>query len=111
MTELVPPFSFDYFIRVDLIDGPEVGVAIVEEDGLEDVVVVGDGGFIGVMIHPELVLVVCAVEGHFDLLHVFGVGVRVVHWSETWWFSIWTFAFVLGEGDLVFLLFVLGFGA
>ena len=111
MAELVPPFPFDYFVRVDLIDGPEVGVAIVEEDGLEDVVVVGDGGFVGVVIHTELVLVICAVESHFDLLHIFGIGVRVVHGSETGWFSIWTFAFVLGEGDLVFLLFVLGFGA
>ena len=111
MTELVPPFAFYDFGRIDLIDGPEVGVAFVEEDGLEDVVVVGDGGFVGVVIHPELVLVVCAVEGHFDFLHVFGVGVRVVHGSETGWFAIWAFAFVFGEGDLFFLLFVLGFGA
>ena len=107
----MPPFSFDDFGGVDLIDGPEVGVAGVEEDGLEDVVVVRDGGFIGIVIHPELVLVVCAVKGHFDFVHVFGVGMRVVHWSVTRWFAIWAFAFVLGEGDLVFLLFVLWFGA
>ena len=111
MTELVPPFAFDDFVGIDLIDGPEVGVAVVEEDGLENVVVVGDGGLIGVVIHPELVLVICAVKGHFDFLHVFGVGVRVVHRSETGWFSTWAFAFVLGKSDLFFLLFVLWFGA
>ena len=110
MTELVPPFPFDDFVGIDLIDGPEVGVAFVKEDGLEDVVVVGDGGFVGVVIHPELVLVVCAVEGHFNFLHVFGVGMRVVHGSETGWVAVRTFAFVLGKGDLFFLLFVLGFG-
>ena len=111
VAELVPPFSLYDGGRVNLIDGPEVGVAGVEEDGLEDVIVVGDGGFVCVVIHAELVLVVCAVEGHFDFVHVFGVGVRVVHGSVAWWFAIWTFAFVFGEGDLVFLLFVFGFGA
>ena len=82
MTELVPPFSLDDSRRVDLIDGPEVGVSIIEEDGLEDVIFVGDGGFGGIVVHAELVLVVCAVEGHFDFRHVFGIGVRVVHGSE-----------------------------
>ena len=48
-------------------------MGFVEEDGLEDVVVVGDGGFVGVVIQAELVLVVGAVECHFNLLHVFGV--------------------------------------
>ena len=83
MSQLMPPFPFDNFIRVDLIDSPEVGVAFVKEDGLEDVVVVGDGWFVSVVIHPELVLVVCAVEGHLNLLHVFWVGMRVVHGSIT----------------------------
>ena len=111
VAELVPPFSLYDGRRVDLIDGPEVGVAGVEEDGLEDVIVIGDGGFIGIVIHAELVLVVCAVEGHFDFVHVFGVGVRVVHGSVAWGFAVWAFAFVLGEGNLVFLLFVFWFGA
>ena len=111
MTQLVPPFPLNYFVRVDLIDRPEVRVACVKEDGLEDVVVVGDGGFSGIVIHAELVLVVCAVEGHFNLLHVFGVRMSVVHRSVTWRFPVWTLAFILGEGDLLFLLFVLGFSA
>ena len=42
MTALVPLLPFDYFGRVDLIDCPEVRVAFVEEDILEDVVVVGE---------------------------------------------------------------------
>lgn len=111
MAQLVPPFSLDDGRRVDLIDGPEVRVAVVEEDGLEDVVFVGDGGFGGVVIHAELVLVVGAVEGHFDFGHIFGVGVRVVHGSEAWGFAVGTFALVFGKGDLVFLLFVFWFGA
>ena len=111
MAELMPPFSLYDSRRVDLIDGPEVGVSVIEEDRLEDVVVVGDGGFGGIVVHAELVLVVCAVEGHFNFGHVFGVGVCVVHGSVAWWFAVWAFAFVFGEGNLVFLLFVFGFGA
>ena len=111
MAQLVPPFPLDDGGRVDLIDGPEVGVAVVEEDGLKDVILVGDGGFGGIVVEAELVLVVCAVEGHFDFGHVFGVGVRVVHGSEAWGFAVGAFALVFGEGDLVFLLFVLWFGA
>lgn len=94
-----------------MIDGPEVGVAVVEEDGLEDVILVGDRGFGGIVVHAELVLVVCAVEGHFDFRHVFGVRVRVVHGSVAWGFAVWALALVFGKGDLVFLLFVLWFGA
>ena len=111
MAQLVPPFPFDHLVGVDLIDRPEVGVAIVKEDGLEDVVVVGDWRFVGVVIHTELVLVVCAVKGHLDLVHVFWVGMRVVHRSVTWRFPIRTLSFILGEGDLLFLLFILRFGA
>ena len=40
VTELMPPFAADDFVRVDLVDGPEVLVVFVEEDGLEDVVLV-----------------------------------------------------------------------
>ena len=83
MTELVPPFSLDDFAAVDFINGPHVRVCFVEEDGLEYVVVVWDGVFRSLVVHAELVLVVCAVKGHFDFLHVFRVRVRVVHWSVT----------------------------
>ena len=109
--QLVPPFAADDLVRVDLVDGPEIAVVFVEEDGLEDVVLVVDGGFVGAVVLPELVLVVGAVEGHFDLLHVFRVGVRVVHGSVTRGFAVLTGLLVFGEGDLVFLLFVLGAGA
>lgn len=47
MPELMPPFAFDNLGFVDLVNGPEVGIGLVEEDGLEDVVFVGDGGFMG----------------------------------------------------------------
>lgn len=111
VTQLMPPFPLDDLALVDLVDGPEVAVGFVEEDGLEDVLVVGDGGFVGGMVHPELMLVVGTVEGHFDLLHVFGVGVRVVHWSVAGGFAVLAFLLVFGEGDLFFLLLVFGFGA
>lgn len=110
MPELMPPFLLYDLGFVDLVDGPEVGVCLVEEDGLEDVVFVGDGGFTGsggaavCGILAELVLVVCAVEGHFDLVHVFRVGMGVVHGAEACGFVVRTRLFVLGEGDCVFLL-------
>lgn len=64
VAELVPPILTDDFGRVDFLVGPEMAVAgLVEEDGLEDVLVegVGIGGDGG-----ELGLVVCAVEAHFE---------------------------------------------
>lgn len=111
MTELMPPFAFYDFGLVDLVDGPEVAVGFVEEDGLEDVLVIGDRSFIGVVVHAKLMLIICAVKGHFDLLHVLWVGVGVIHGSVTWWFTILTFLFILSECDLSFLFFILGFGA
>lgn len=111
MTKLMPPFAFYDLGLVDLVDGPEVFVVFVEEDGLEDVLVVGYGRFVCVMVHAELMLVVGAVERHLYFLHVFWVGVGVVHWSVTTWLAILTLLFVFGEGNLLLLLLVLWFGA
>ena len=83
----------------------------IKEDGLENVIVIWDRCFIRVVVHAKLVLVVGTVEGHFDLLHIFRVGVRVVHRSVTRRLSILSFLLVLGEGYLVLLLLVLGLGA
>ena len=115
MSQLVPPFSLNDFRFVDLVDGPEVGVILVEEDGLEDVVFVGDGRFMGRWrrgrVLAELMLVICAIKGHFDLVHVFRVGMRIIHWSKTSGFVLGTFHFGFRESDLVFLLFGFGRGA
>jgi len=107
----VPPFTLDDLGFVDLVDSPEVGVGFVEEDGLEDMLVVFDGCFVCAVVLSKLVLVVSAVESHFDLVHIFGVGMRVIHWSIAAGFAILPFLFILGERDLLFLLFVLWFGA
>lgn len=61
-----------------------------------------------IMIHAELVLVVSAIERHLNLLRIFGVRVRIVHRSEARGFATRTRDFVLGEADLVFLVFGLG---
>jgi len=111
VAQLVPPFTLDDLGFVDLVDSPEVGVGFVEEDGLEDMLVVFDGCFVCAVVLSKLVLVVCAVEGHFDLPHVFGIRVRVVHWSVSAGFAILAFLFVFGKGDLLFLLFILWLGA
>ena len=111
VAELVPPFAADDFVGVDLVNSPEIFVRSVEEDRLEDVIFVRHGRFGSIVVLTELVLVVGAVEGHFDLLHVFGVGVRVVHWAEACGLAVDAGLFVFGEGDLVLLLLVLGFGA
>ena len=81
VAELVPPVLADDLGFVDLVVGPEVRVArLVEEDGLEDVVLEGD-------LVRELRLVVGAVEAHlqlggvgrvlFDVVHRFVVGLAV----------------------------------
>lgn len=56
-------------------------------------------------------LVVCAVEGHFDLVHVFRVGMGVVHGAVAGGFVVRPGLLVLGEGDGVGLLFGFGRGA
>ena len=88
-----------------------MALAFVEEDRLEDVLLVRDGSFVGGMVHAELMLVVGAVKGHFDLLHVFRVRVRVVHGSVSARLTVLAFFFVFGKGDLLFLLLVLRLGA
>lgn len=60
MTQLMPPFLFDDLVGGNFVDGPGVAVGGVEEDGLEDVGFVGDGGGRGGVVLTELVLVVCA---------------------------------------------------
>lgn len=115
VAELVPPFAFDDFGFVDVVDGPEVGMRFVQEDGLEDVVFVRHGRFVGGgrggRVLTELVLVVGAIEGHLDLPHVFFVAVGVVHRSVSARFVLRSWFLVLGECDLLFLLFGLGLGA
>ena len=111
VAELMPPFALDDLGLVDFVNGPEVRVGFVEEDGLEDVVFVGDRGFVRVLVHAELMLIVGAVERHLDLVHVFGVGMCVVHRSVPRRLSVLSFLFVLREGDLFFLLLVFGLRA
>lgn len=111
VAQLMPPLPFDDLRLINLVDGPEIRVGFVEEDGLENVIVVGDGCFVCVVVHAELVLVVCTIEGHFDLCHVLGVRMCVVHGSVPRGFSALTFPLVLGEGDLIFLVLTLGFSA
>ena len=61
MAELMPPILANDLRFVDLVDGPQVAVSLlVEEDGLEDVVLERHGW-------RKLRLVVCAVETHFQL--------------------------------------------
>lgn len=108
MAELMPPFAPDDLALVDLVDCPQVAVGFVQENRLEDVVFVRHRGRRGVVVHAELVLVVGAIEGHFNLLRIFGVRMRVIHGAEAAGFAIWTAGFVLGESDLAF--FILGFG-
>lgn len=108
MAELMPPFTTDDLALVDLVNRPQVAVGLVQENRLEDVVFVWHGGRGGVVVHAELVLVVGAVKGHFNLLRVFGVRVRVVHRAVAPGFAVRATGFVLGESDLVF--FILGFG-
>ena len=73
VTELVPPLLLNHFGLVNLIDRPQLPVALVEEDGLKDVVFIGDRGLLRLVVFAELVLVVGTVERHLDLRHVLGI--------------------------------------
>lgn len=76
MAKLMPPVLADNFRLVNLIISPEMPITfLVEENGLEDVVLERDRG-------RELSLVVGAVKRHFQLGHVRRVGLDVVHWFE-----------------------------
>lgn len=86
-------------------------VALVEENGLEDVILVRHGGDLCIVLCPELVLVVGAVKGHFNLGGFLGIGMGVVHWSEAGRFAVLALGdfFGFGEFDLVFFGFGFGF--
>lgn len=73
MPQLMPPLLFNHLALVNLVDRPEVPVALVEEYRLEYMLVVRYGCLVRAVVHAELVLIVAAVEGHFDLFGVFGV--------------------------------------
>ena len=103
MAELVPPLLLDDFALVDLIHGPQVLVRLVEEDGLEDVAVVRPRCFEAILVGSELVLVVCAVEGHLDFLGILRVAVSEIHGSVPAGLTTWTRGVVFRKGDLVFL--------
>lgn len=111
----MPPFPLDDLALVDLVDGPQVAVRLVKENGLKDVMLNGDGGVfivvVGVRVHAELVLVVVAVERHLDLPRVGSVRMRVVHGAITTRFAVLAFGLVLGEVDLLLLGLRLGFSA
>ena len=121
MPQLMPPLLEDDLIFGDLIRGPEVRVRLIQKNRLKHMFLERLRGFIargpflaaGVRVLAELVLVVGAIEGHLDLLRVLLVAVGVVHGPVARGFAVGlaVLDLVLGEGDLVFLLLVLGLGA
>lgn len=62
----MPPFPLDDLALVNLVNGPQMAVRLVEENGLEDVMLIGNRSvfvvIVGVTVHAELVLVVGAVK-------------------------------------------------
>lgn len=85
VAELVPPVGLYDLGLVDVADGPEVALLLVEEYGLVDGVVAAVAAAAAVLLGVgvfELVLVVAAVEAHFYAAGVGFVGVGVVHGVE-----------------------------
>lgn len=103
----MPPFPFNHLALVDLVNRPQVAVRLVQKNRLENMPVIRDWGLVGFMVHAELMLIVGAVECHFNLLRVFRVGMRVVHGPKTARFAVLALGLVFGEFDLLFL--ILGF--
>lgn len=108
MPELMPPFPLYYLALVDLFYGPQLTVRLVEENGLENMSLEWDRGYVGVVIHAELMLIVGAVERHLNLLRVLSVGMREVHWSVPARFAVLADSLVSRKFDLPFLILGLG---
>ena len=104
MSQLMPPLLFNHFTLVNLINRPQMPIALIQENALENMILVRYGGFVRIMIQSELMLVVGAVERHLDLVRILGVGVRVVHGPIPRGLIVRSRPLVLGERDLVFLL-------
>ena len=62
VTKLIPPLALNNLALVDLVDGPQMLLRLVQESGLKDVLFIWNWGFICVMINAELMLVIHAVE-------------------------------------------------
>ena len=111
MAQLMPPLALDDLLFIDPIHGPQMALRLVQKDALENVSLVLHRRLVCAVVLPELMLVICAIKGHFDLLRIRGVRVRVVHWSEAARFAVRARGFVFGKGDLGLLGVVLGRGA
>lgn len=77
VAKLMPPFLLNDLIFVNLIYCPQVAVGLIEKDGLKDVMIEWDGSLVFAMIHPELMLIIGAVERHLNPPSVFRIGVGV----------------------------------
>ena len=87
VAELMPPIFTNDFRRVDFVLGPKMAVAcFVEENGLEDVIFKGDGGW-------ELRLVICTVEAHFKFCEIFGIHFDIVLEPHLAVDSVWMIEF------------------
>jgi hypothetical protein len=62
--KLVPPIFADDLVFLDLVNGPSLLVLLVQEDGLEDVVLDGPVGVL------QLILEVMAIETHLEKLGI-----------------------------------------
>lgn len=104
MAKLVPPIPFDHFRLFDFVEGPQVLLLLVQKDCL-----------IYRLIAPrfllirglELVLIVTAIEGHFNQAGVGLISIGVVHWLV----GAASSRLTLGECDLFLLIIALGFRA
>lgn len=108
VTQLMPPFPLDHLCFLNLIDRPQAPVTLVKKYALEYMTLVRNVRlpvFVAVIVHAELMLVVGAVETHFDLRRVFLVRMSIVHRSIPAWLVIGAVGFVFCELDLLFLLF------
>ena len=79
MAKLMPPIFLHNLVLADLINGPEMTAVFAEKDGLKDGLLKRLRRHLGVLVHAELVQVVCAVEAHLDLARILVVAVGKVH--------------------------------
>lgn len=111
MSQLMPPFLLNNLALVNLVNSPQMSIILIKKNRLEDVILIRDRrGFVVPIARfgAKLVLVIGAVECHFDFGWVFRVGMGVVHGSKAAWFAVVAAGFGFGEFDHFLLRF--GFG-
>jgi len=107
----MPPLLLNDLALINLVYRPEMPVLLIQEYRLEDMILVGYRRLIRTVVNSKLMLIVRNIKCHLNLVHVFRVGMRIVHRTESRGFVTRSRSLVLGKSYHVLLLLRLRFSA